>query len=182
METPELVLALRQGEEHALSQLYDRYGGAVYNLALRITHDPGSAEEVCLDAFLHVWRQAARFNEHHGSVSSWLFTVARSRAIDRLRAAGAAKRREVEDVTPVTSIEQPDEMAELAERRQLVRAAMAELPEPQRAALELAYYEGLSHSQIAQRLGEPLGTVKTRIRQAMTVLRRALTPVLSVPS
>jgi RNA polymerase sigma-70 factor (ECF subfamily) len=181
VDTPELVLALRQGEEQALSQLYDRYGGAVYNLAYRITHDAGSAEEICLDAFLHVWRQAARFDQNHGSVSSWLFTVARSRAIDRVRAAGAAKRTEVEDGAPMSAVEQPDELADLAQRRQIVRAAMAELPGPQRKALELAYYEGLSHSQIAARLGEPLGTVKTRIRQAMTALRRVLTPILSVP-
>ena len=181
-EGRDLVHALQRQEESALAALYDQYGGPVYQLALRITHDPGTAEEICLDAFLQLWRQADRFNAAQGSLSSWLFTITRSRAIDRVRAAGAAKRTEVEDPIPVNEPDQPDAMAEIAERRRLVRAAMAGLPPNQRAALELAYYEGLSHSQIAARLGEPLGTVKTRIRQAMGVLRDALAPVLSATS
>jgi len=162
-----------------LTELYDRYAGAVYHLALRITGDRGLAEEISLDSFLQVWRSADRFNARIGSPASWLFTIARSRAIDRLRAAGAAKRTQIDDAPPPTSREQPDELAELAERRRLVRDALAALSPPQRAALELAYYEGLSHSQIAERLGEPLGTVKTRVRQAMQVLRQLLAPVLS---
>ncbi|MBI1817601.1 MAG: sigma-70 family RNA polymerase sigma factor [Deltaproteobacteria bacterium] len=182
MEAQELALALGRGEQHALAELYDRFGGAVYHLALRITRDPSTAEEICLDAFLQLWRQAARFNANHGSVQSWLFTIARSRAIDRIRAAGAAKRTEVEDPIPVNAVQQPDETAEFAERRELVREAIATLPAVQRTALELAYYEGLSHSQIANRLNEPLGTVKTRIRQAMIALRQTLAPVLSVTS
>ena len=181
-ETHELVLALRQGEERALAELYDRYGGAVYNLALRITRDCGTAEEISLDSFLQVWRQADRFNAQQGSLPSWLFTIARTRAIDRVRAAGATKRTRAEDdSTAVIPTSQPDEMAELAERRQLLRQAMSTLSTPQRVALELAFYEGLSHSEIAARLGEPLGTVKTRIRQAMLVLRRTLAPVLTTP-
>jgi len=178
-ETDELARALRRGEERALAELYDRFGGAVYSLALRITHDAGTAEEISLDSFLQVWRQADRFNADHGSLSNWLFTIARSRAIDRVRAAGAAKRTHAEDVTPVSAPHQPEDIADIAERRQLVRQAMAALPAAQRAALELAYYEGLSHSQIAARLGEPLGTIKTRIRQAMQMMRRTLAPVLS---
>lgn len=181
-QTDELAVALGRGEERALAELYDRYGHAVYNLALRITRDPGAAEEISLDSFLQVWRQADRFDAAHGTLPSWLFTIARSRAIDRVRAAGAAKRTHAEDITPVSGPQPPDEMAELAERRQLVRQALAALSPPQRAALELAYYEGLSHSQIAARLGEPLGTVKTRIRQAMQILRSTLAPVLSTTS
>ncbi len=181
-ETSELALALQQGEERALSELYDRYGGAVYQLALRITRDPGAAQEISLDAFWQIWRQAGRYNERQGTLSSWLFTIARSRAIDRVRAAGAAKRTEREDVDVAERVsDQPERVTELAERQRLVREAMASLTPPQRAALELAYYEGLSHSQIADRLGEPLGTVKTRIRQAMITLRRNLQPLLSVP-
>lgn len=181
-ETIELALALRKGEERALTELYDRYGGAVYQLALRITRDPGAAQEISLDAFWQIWRQADRFNEKQGTLSSWLFTIARSRAIDRVRAAGAAKRTEREDVDVVEhAADQPERVTELAERQRLVRTAMESLTPSQRAALELAYYEGLSHSQIADRLGEPLGTVKTRIRQAMITLRRNLQPLLSVP-
>ena len=179
-ETDALALALRRGEERALGELYDRYGHAVYNLALRITRDSSAAEEICLDSFLQLWRQADRFDAHHGTLPSWLFTIARSRAIDRVRAAGAAKRTQTEDAMAVTAAPPlPDEMAMVAERRHLVREALTELSPAQRTALELAYYEGLSHSQIADRLGEPLGTVKTRIRQAMTLLRKTLAPVLS---
>lgn len=180
-ETDELALALRGREERALAQLYDRYGGAVYNLALRITHDPGMAEEISLDAFLQIWQQASRFDAQQGTLPGWLFTIARTRAIDRVRAAGAAKRTRVDDRVPMGSVPQPDDMTELAERRRLVREAMSALSDAQRAALELAYYEGLSHSEIAARLGEPLGTVKTRIRQAMLVLRKTLAPVLTTP-
>lgn len=181
-ETDELAQALGRREERALAALYDRYGGAVYNLALRITRGTGTAEEISLDSFLQVWRQADRFNAQQGTLQSWLFTIARTRAIDRVRAAGATKRTRVDDdPVAVTHAAQPDEMAELAERRQLVRQAMAALSAPQRAALELAFYEGLSHSEIAARLGEPLGTVKTRIRQAMLLLRRTLAPVLTTP-
>jgi RNA polymerase sigma-70 factor (ECF subfamily) len=175
----ELALALRRGEERALTELYDRYAGAVYHLALRITRDTGAAEEISLDAFLQVWRQAERFDADQGTLQTWLFTIVRSRAIDRVRAAGAAKRTEPDHHESRAEVTRPDEMAELSERRRLVREAMRGLSPPQRAALELAYYEGLSHSQIATRLGEPLGTVKTRIRQAMKVVRDMLSPVLS---
>ena len=180
-ETDELALALGSGDERALAQLYDRYGTAVYNLALRITRDAGAAEEISLDSFLQIWRQSSRFDAHHGTLIGWLFTIARTRAIDRLRAASAVKRTQSDDAPPVNAPRPPEEMAELAERRRLVRDAMATLSAAQRAALELAYYDGLSHSEIAARLGEPLGTVKTRIRQAMLVLRKTLAPVLTTP-
>lgn len=180
-EIDELALALGRGEERALAELYDRHGPAVYHLALRITRDPGAAEEVSLDSFLQIWRQANRFDAQHGTLLSWLFTIARTRAIDRIRAAGAAKRTQVEDPVRVTSAPEPDEMAALTERRLLVRQAMAALSAQQRAALELAYFEGLSHSEIARRLSEPLGTVKTRIRQAMLQLRKTLAPLLLTP-
>jgi RNA polymerase sigma-70 factor (ECF subfamily) len=178
-EMLELAAALTQGKERALTDLYDRYGSAVYGLALRITSDHGMAEEVSLDTFLQVWQQATRYNAEHGSLPSWLFTIARSRAIDRLRAQRAAKRTHSDDHLAENHGERPDDMAELAERRRLVRGAMEQLSQEQRAALELAYFEGLSHSQIAERLGEPLGTVKTRMRKAMITLRRMLGPVLT---
>jgi RNA polymerase sigma-70 factor (ECF subfamily) len=177
----ELTAALGRQEEGALAELYDRFGGAVYSFALRLTGDRGMAEEVSLDAFLQVWQQAGRFDVTQGSVQSWLFTIARSRAIDRMRAARAAKRTHAEDAATSQRVVQPDEVAELAERQRLVRAAMASLTPVQRTALELAFFEGLSHSQIATRLGEPLGTIKTRVRQAMITLRRALGPVLALP-
>ena len=174
-------LALVQQQERALSQLYDRYGNAVYGLALRVTGDHGMAQEISLDTFMQVWQQAARYNDQQGSIQSWLFTIARSRAIDRLRATRAAKRTYGVDHAESQGVERPDDMVEVAERRQLVRRAMADLSPAQRTALELAFFEGLSHSQIADRLGEPLGTVKTRLRQAMITLRRTLGPLLATP-
>ena len=181
-ETDEVVAALRRREERALAELYDRYGHAVYALALRITADAGAAEEISLDTFWQLWQQAERFDVAQGTLLNWLLTIARSRAIDRMRARGTRKRTQATDVTQMNGVRPPEEIAELSERRHLVREALQTLSPAQRTALSLAYYEGLSHSQIADRLQEPLGTVKTRIRQAMAVLRRTLTPILTTPS
>ena len=174
----ELAGRLTKKDESALAQIYDLYGGAVYQLALRITRDPGVAEEICLDSFMQLWQQAPTLDRQSDNLLAWLFTIARSRAIDRLRKMSAAKRTPVQAVSAV-AVERPDERAEHKQRREIVRKAIAELSPPQRTALELAYYEGLSHTEIAQRLGEPLGTVKTRIRQAMISMRLSLSPVLS---
>ena len=175
----ELAGRLTAKDESALAQIYDLYGGAVYQLALRITRDPGAAEEICLDSFMQLWQQAATLERSNDNILAWLFTIARSRAIDRLRKTSAVKRTPVEAAVVPTTAERPDEKAENRQRRDIVRRAMAALSPPQRTALELAYYEGLSHTEIAQRLGEPLGTVKTRIRQAMISMRLSLSPVLS---
>lgn len=176
-----IVTALRQRDEGALAQLYDRFGHAVYALALRITGDTGAAEEISLDSFLQLWQHADQFDGSQGSLLNWLLTIARSRAIDRVRARGAQKRVQIDDPTDVNAVQPAEELIDLVERRQLVRQAMQTLSPDQHAALSLAYYEGLSHSQIADRLHEPLGTVKTRIRQAMGILRRTLGPVLTSP-
>jgi RNA polymerase sigma-70 factor, ECF subfamily len=181
-EMNELVAALRRRDERALAELYDRYGHAVYALALRITADSGAAEEISLDSFWQLWQQAERYDVAQGSLLNWLLTIARSRAIDRVRALGTRKRTQATDITEVNGVRPPEEIAELSERRHLVREALETLSPAQRTALSLAYYEGLSHSQIADRLQEPLGTVKTRIRQAMSVLRRALSPILTTQS
>ena len=181
LDTDQVVTALRARDQSALAQLYDRYGGAVYGLALRVTGDTGAAEEISVDTFWQLWQHVDRFDGTQGSLQNWLFTIARSRAIDRVRARVARKRTTAEDPTDVTDVGRPEDAADLAERRRLVRDAMTRLSADQRTALALAYYEGLSHSQIAERLQEPLGTVKTRIRQAMIALRRTLGPLLSTP-
>jgi RNA polymerase sigma-70 factor (ECF subfamily) len=178
LESQQLAAALGRREESALTELYDRYGRTVYALTLRILRDPGMAEEISLDAFWQVWQQIDRFNATRGSLPSWLFTIARSRAIDRLRSRVAAKRT-ANDTSGGSESQAPDEAVELAERRRLVREAMAKLSPEQRSALELAYFEGLSHSEISARLSQPLGTVKTRIRQAMIILRRHLEGTVS---
>lgn len=181
LDPNQVVAALQARDERALAQLYDRYGGAVYGLALRVTGDVGAAEEISLDTFWQLWQHVDRFDGTQGSLQNWIFTIARSRAIDRVRARVARKRTTAEDPTDVTDVGRPEDTAELGERRRLVRDAMEGLSAEQRTALALAYYEGLSHSQIAERLQEPLGTVKTRIRQAMITLRRTLGPLLSTP-
>ena len=181
-ETERLIASLRGRDERALAELYDRYGRMVYGLALRISGDAGTAEEIALDAFWQLWQQVDRFDARQGSLLNWLLTIARSRAIDRLRARAARKRSVAEDPTDAGWVGLPEEAAELRQRSDLVRHAMDSLSPDQRTALSLAYYEGLSHSQIAARLQEPLGTVKTRIRQAMGVLRRTLAPVLTAES
>jgi len=182
-EAEQLIAGLRGRDEAALSELYDRYGQTVYAVALRVTGDAGAAEEISLDTFHQLWQQADRYDATQGSLLNWLLTICRSRAIDRMRARAARKRTTATDATDADHVHPPaEDLADLNERRQLVREAMAALSPDQRNAVALAYYEGLSHSQIADRLQEPLGTVKTRIRQAMGVLRRVLGPVLSVPS
>lgn len=182
LEIEQIVVGLLRRDERALAELYDRFGHAVYAIGLRVTGDAGAAEEISLDAFWQLWQQVERYDVSQGSLLNWLLTIARSRAIDWLRARAARKRTLAEDPTDMTQVRRPDEVAELHQRGQLVRQAMETLSPDQRAALSLAYYEGLSHSQIAARLQEPLGTVKTRIRQALGVLRRTLGPGLTTQS
>src|SRR5258706_15206738 len=146
-EVERLAVALGRRDEAALAELYDRYGGTVYALALRMTGDHGMAQEVALDAFLQVWEQVERYDSRQGTLESWLFTIARSRAIDRLRAARAAKRslteEKLRDPVEVTRVESPEGPVELAERQHHVRLALTELVPAQRTALELAYYQRL---------------------------------------
>ena len=122
----ELAGRLTKKDESALAQIYDLYGGAVYQLALRITRDPGVAEEICLDSFMQLWQQAPTLDRQSDNLLAWLFTIARSRAIDRLRKMSAAKRTPVQAVSAV-AVERPDERAEHKQRREIVRKAIAEL-------------------------------------------------------
>jgi RNA polymerase sigma-70 factor (ECF subfamily) len=174
------------GEDAALGDLYDRYGKMVYALALAIVREPADAEEVVVDAFGQAWRQAGSFDATRGSVGAWLATIARSRALDTLRARGrrvraherAALLSDEGLAAPITAAGDPAHSVERTEARRLVSQALAALPGPQRAAIELAYFEGLSQSEIAERLAEPLGTVKTRIRSGMEKLRGLLGPLV----
>jgi RNA polymerase sigma-70 factor, ECF subfamily len=173
----QLALAgLARGDETALASLYDRHATGVYSLALRILQDVGDAEDIVQEVFTQAWRQASRYDARRGAVVAWLLTMARTRAIDRLR----ARRTRTQDVIDddVAEVSDPvalqDAMLLSGEQVSRVRAALSQLPVLQRVALELAYYEGLTHAEIAARLEEPLGTVKTRIRSAMLKLRDAL--------
>jgi RNA polymerase sigma-70 factor (ECF subfamily) len=189
VQTPDSSLVARAagGDERALGELYDRYGGMAYSLACSIVGEPADAEEVVADAFSQVWRSAAGFDPARGSVAAWLATITRTRALDLVRSR-KRRARVLEDAAVVTdegetlvlapTVESPDRGAELTETSAIVRRSLAELPAPQRRVIELAYFGGLSQSEIAAQLAEPLGTVKTRMRAGMEKLRQALRPVL----
>jgi RNA polymerase sigma-70 factor (ECF subfamily) len=175
----ELIQAVARGSGDALGQLYDRYAAIAYGLARRILPQPDQAEEVVQDVFAQVWRDASRYERARASVAGWIVMLTRTRAIDRLRAQKARPDQtagvEPAFVAPLTSPERsPEALTISAEDVQLVRGALSQLPENQRSLVELAYYEGLTHSEIAERTGVPLGTVKTRLRTAMATLRAAL--------
>lgn len=180
----DLIARTARGDEHALRDLYDGTGGTVYAVALRILGDAALAEEVTMDVFMQVWNQAERWDPARGAPLTWLATLARSRAIDRRR-VGAAQRAQTDTLADLPETPHagpgPEEDVAVAERRRLVRAALAGLSPGQRAALELAWFQGLSHAEVAARLSAPLGTVKTRIRTAMAALRDALEPLGGVP-
>ena len=175
-----LLDGVRARDSRALDRMYGMYASLVHGLALRVVQDAAEAEEVTQDVFVYVWQQVDRFDAARGNLTSWLVTLARSRSIDRLRSRGSQTRRleglsrEVEAEQASAPFEDPLEEVLLAERRRRVQQGLATLPWEQRKALEIAYFEGLSHSEIAAKLGTPLGTVKTRIRQGMIRLRDAL--------
>jgi RNA polymerase sigma-70 factor (ECF subfamily) len=161
---------MRAGEPQALGEFYDLFAGLAHGLALRILRDRAEAEDVVQEVFVQIWRQLERFDAERGSPQAWVCMIARSRALDRLRRRGA--RREEPDAAAPSGGATPRHAEAVA-----VRSALGELPHDQREALELAYYEGLSQSEIAARLGAPLGTIKTRIRTGMQRLRARLEPL-----
>lgn len=169
----EIVAAMAAGDSTALRTLNARYGGMLSTLAWRILRDEADAEEVVADTLWQVWREAGNFDPSRGSVSVWLITIARSRAIDRTRARKARQPTEADPPEVETSPDPLENISE-AERAKLVRRAMDELESGERSALELAYFSDLSQSEIAQKLAIPLGTVKTRIRAGMLKLRKTL--------
>jgi RNA polymerase sigma-70 factor (ECF subfamily) len=185
----DLVARLSSGEERALAELYDRHSAVAYGLARAIVRDATDAEEVVADCFAQMWRTAASFDSSRGSVAAWVTTIVRTRALDLIRAQ--RRRARVLDEAAVITEEEggsgagmpapsdtPDRDVERAEARELVRRSLAELPQPQRRVLELAYFGGMSQSEIAEFLKEPLGTVKTRMRAGLEKLRTALRPIL----
>lgn len=174
-------LALIRGIGHqdgdALAQLFNRYGAAMFALACRIARDPALAEEATQDARVQAWRDAGRYDETRGSVLSWLLVIVRGRTLDRLRARHTREGyiRSGFDVDTTSSREcPPDRAFETRDRINVVDAALDVLPETDRRAIQLAYYEGLTHSEIADRLDVPLGTAKTQLRRGMQTLRTAM--------
>jgi len=168
---------MARGEGDAVAELYDRHARPIYSLALRILGDSTEAEDIVQEVFSQAWRQASRYSTSRGAVAAWLFTLARSRAIDRLRARRARPVGVSDDrVTDQLVDAGPpvDSLLLSSEQVARVRAALDELPLLQRTAIELAYFDGLTHAEIADCLEQPLGTVKTRIRLAMLKLRDVL--------
>jgi RNA polymerase sigma-70 factor (ECF subfamily) len=176
----ELIELIVHGRTDALGELYDRYGKLIYSIAYRIVGDTATAEEVTLDVFQRVWERAASYSAGRASVSTWLSSMAHHRGIDQLRRAGSrptevnAEAPEME--IPLSSDEEdgPEGLTEIEMERERVRAALDQIPKDQRAVLVLAYFEGLTQREIVDRLGEPLGTVKTRLRLGMQKLRKLL--------
>lgn len=165
-----LVAAIRSGDQSAMGALYDRYSSIVYSVALRVLGDTGAAEDVLQDVFMQLWRNPGAFDASRGNLGAWLAVITRNRSIDALR-----KRRPETDFENVVLSVEPD-LATDADRSRAaakVRSALAAMPDGQRKALELAYFQGLTHTEIAAKTGEPLGTIKTRIRAGLLALRKA---------
>ncbi len=165
------------GDESALSALYDETCSIVYSLAYRVLREAGTAEEVTLDVYTQVWRSAASFDSSRGSVFSWLTMLARSRSIDRLRhwANRAGREEPIDEASGIASPRAgPEEQASWEQQRKRVCDALNVLPPEQRQVIELGYFSGLSQGEIADEIGIPLGTVKTRVRLGMLKLREAL--------
>ncbi|HZR56111.1 MAG TPA: sigma-70 family RNA polymerase sigma factor [Terriglobales bacterium] len=167
-----ILSAISSGNENGMAALYDRYSAVVYSVALRVLGDTGAAEDVLQEVFLQLWRNPQLFDPNRGGLGPWLAVVARHRAIDGLR-----KRRPETDIADlVVSVE--FDMAGDAERVRAIKKVkdtLSSMSSAQRQAIELAYFEGLSHSEIAAKTGEPLGTIKTRIRSGLLALRKACT-------
>jgi RNA polymerase sigma-70 factor (ECF subfamily) len=184
----EYVRRCAQGDQAALSALYDESSALIYGVIIGILRVPADAEEVALDVYSQVWRSAAVYTTQRGSVVSWLVTLARSRAIDRLRSRHTRDRKEepLDDGTRESARQfatfdlNPEQNALRGQQSARVRQALAELPAEQRQALELAFFSGLSHSELADYLGQPLGTIKTRIRTGMMRLRELMGPLESI--
>lgn len=168
----ELLHAVARGDEEALASLYDHYRSILFSVIVRIIISREEAEDVLQEVFLQVWNKARDFDESRGKPFTWLVTLARSRAIDRLRSLGARQRAAQEAQRETVEVVSDAEIDTIhAEKRKRVERALAELPEEQRRVLLMAYFEGCSQSEIAERLNTPLGTVKTRMRSGMIRLK-----------
>jgi RNA polymerase sigma-70 factor (ECF subfamily) len=166
-----LISAIRSGNQEAMAQLYDSYSSVVYAVALRVLGDAAAAEDVLQEIFMQLWRDPGSFDASRGNLAPWLAVIARNRAVDVLR-----KRRPQTEISEAVVSVEPDLAGEADRGRTVekVRAVLKDMPAQQRSALEMAYFEGYSHSEISEKTGEPLGTIKTRIRTGLMLLRKAV--------
>jgi RNA polymerase sigma-70 factor (ECF subfamily) len=179
-EEAALIARIVERDERAVEELYARYSGPLYSLAYQVTGADRFAQDVVQEVFIAVWKDAARFDPARGAVGPWLFSLARHKAIDLVRREANVRKRTADvDMELEVASDDVDREAWLNLRRDRVQAAVAELNEPQRTALELAFFAGLTHVEVAERLGIPLGTAKTRIRTALLTLRDVLGTSLS---
>ncbi len=165
-----LIARMRAGDQSAMADLYDRYSGVVYGVALRVLANTSAAEDVVQEIFLQLWRNPQAFDAERGRLAPWLAVIARNRAIDHLRKRPAED--DIDELPISTGVDlESDSAQKLAIEK--VRGVLAQLPPEQRKALEMAYFEGMTHTEIAGKTGEPLGTIKTRIRTGLLALRKA---------
>ena len=173
--TDEAVLSLvAESDDEALAELYDRFGGVAYGLALRILRDESLAQDAVQEAFLAVWRTADRFLAERARASTWILTLVHRRAVDLVRRQEQRRGEPLESAPEPVASEQVEEQAAIRFQRQVVQEALRQLPPDQREALELGYYAGLTQSELAERLGQPLGTIKSRMFTGLTRLRDLL--------
>jgi RNA polymerase sigma-70 factor (ECF subfamily) len=177
-EDAALIRRIVDADETALGALYDRWVRSLYSLVLHLLRDPDEAEDVVEETFWQAWRKAGSYEPSKGAVSTWLLTIGRRKALDRLRARKRNREDPIQDERGFSDLRSaspdPGSEAEGSELREHIRAALRELPDEQREVLELGYFSGLSQAEIAEKTGQPLGTIKTRMRLAMQKLREPL--------
>ena len=177
-EDAALIRRMVDADETALGALYDRWVRSLYSLVLHLLKDPDEAEDVVEETFWQAWRKADSYEPSKGAVSTWLLTIGRRKALDRLRSRKRNREDSIDGMSGFadlpSGLPDPEAQAEGSELRETVRAALRELPNEQREVLELGYFSGLSQAEIAEKTGQPLGTVKTRMRLAMQKLRGPL--------
>lgn len=171
MDEVDLIERIRSGDETAMADIYDRYSGIVYGVALRVLADASAAEDVLQEVFLQLWRNPKSFDANRGRLPAWLAVIARNRAIDHLRKRPAEE--DIDNLPISTGINLESEAAQhLAVEK--IRGTLSRLPQEQRRVLEMAFFEGMTHTEIATKTGEPLGTIKTRIRSGLLAVRKAV--------
>ena len=171
-----LVALAARSEQSALAELYDRYGRTAYGLALRVLRDQTLAEDAVQEAFLTVWRTASRFMPERGRASTWILTLVHRRAVDLVRRENRRRTEPLEDREPAAGHASAEDAAWLRLERERVQTALLQLSDPQREVLELAYYGGYTQSELAERLGQPLGTIKSRMFAGLSRMNELLEP------